>query len=117
MLPQTRVRAVQNSTQLRREAVSDASGDYNIPQLPVGIHTVTFEHQGFKTLEFLDLEQVIGATRTLDTRLQAADGEERVNVSSASALIDRDISAVPSSLILPTPSASPASTTICAPLG
>jgi len=94
VLPQTRIRAVQNSTQLRREAVSDSSGNYSIPQLPVGIYTVTFEHQGFKTLEFLDVEQVIGATRTLDARLQVAGGEERVNVSSASALIDRDTSAV-----------------------
>jgi len=94
VLPQARITAVQNSTQLRREAFSDASGNYSIPQLPVGIYTVTFEHQGFKTLEFVDVEQIIGATRTLDARLQVAGGEERVSVSSASALIDHNTSAV-----------------------
>ena len=70
------------------------SGNYSIPELPVGIYTVTFEHQGFKKLEFVDVEQVIGRTRTLDATLQVAGGEERVEVSSASALMDRNTSAV-----------------------
>ncbi len=94
LLPQAHVLVVENATGLRREAVSDASGNYNIPQLPVGIYTVTLEHQGFKKLEFVDVEQVIGRTRTLDATLQVAGGEERVDISSASALMDRNTSAV-----------------------
>ena len=93
-MPETHIAAVENSTELRRETVSDASGNYSIPELPVGTYTVTFEHQGFKKLEFVDVEQVIGRTRTLNARLQVAGGEERVNVSSASALMDRNTSAV-----------------------
>ena len=38
-LPQTRVVAVQTSTNLQREAISDSSGRYDIPELPVGIYT------------------------------------------------------------------------------
>jgi len=94
LLPGTHITAMQNSTELQREAVSDASGNYTIPQLPVGVFTVTFEHQGFKKLEFVDVEQVIGRTRTLDAALQVSGGEERINVSSASALMDRNTSAV-----------------------
>jgi hypothetical protein len=94
VLPRTQVTAVQNSTQLRRDAVSDASGNYSIPQLPVGIYTVSFEHQGFRNVEFVDVEQVIGGTRILDATLQVAAGEERVNVSSASALMDHTTSTV-----------------------
>jgi Carboxypeptidase regulatory-like domain/TonB dependent receptor len=94
MLPQAHISAVENATGLRREAVSDASGNYSIPELPVGIYTVAFEHQGFKKIEFVDVEQVIGRTRTLDATLQVAGGEERINVSSASALMDRSTSAV-----------------------
>jgi hypothetical protein len=94
LLPQAHVLVVENATGLRREAVSDASGNYNIPQLPVGIYTVTLEHQGFKKLEFVDVEQVIGRTRTLDATLQVAGGEERIDISSASALMDRNTSAV-----------------------
>jgi hypothetical protein len=90
----TQVTAVQNSTALRRETVSDSNGNYDISALPVGTYTVTFEHQGFKKLEFIDVEQVIGRTHMLNATLQVAGGEERVNVSSASALMDRNTSAV-----------------------
>ncbi|HTW78178.1 MAG TPA: carboxypeptidase-like regulatory domain-containing protein, partial [Terracidiphilus sp.] len=93
-LSQAQVTAVENATALRRETVSDANGNYAIPELPVGVYTVTFEHQGFRKLEFVDLEQVIGRTRTLDAMLQVAGGEDRVEVSSASALMDRNTSAV-----------------------
>jgi hypothetical protein len=75
-----------HATGLLRETVSDSIGSFSIPQLPVGIYTVTFEHQGFRKLAFVDVEQVIGRTRTLDTSLNVAGGEERVNVTSASAL-------------------------------
>ncbi len=94
VLPQTHVTAVEDATGLRRETVSDASGSYSIPELPVGIYTVTFEHQGFTKLEFVDVEQVIGRTRTLDATLQVAGGEERVEVTPASALMDHNTSAV-----------------------
>jgi len=93
-LANTRVVAVDGSTQLHRETASDSNGNYSISELPVGIYTITFEHEGFKKLEFVDVEQVIGRIRTLDAALQVAGGEERVEVSSASALIDRNTSAV-----------------------
>jgi hypothetical protein len=94
LLADTHIRAVQNSTQLQRETVSNSVGRYDLPELPVGIYTITFEHQGFKKVEFVNVEQVIGRTRTLDAALQVAGGDERINVSSASALIDHNTSAV-----------------------
>jgi hypothetical protein len=74
--------------------MSDANGNYNIPELPVDTYTVTFEHPGFQTLKFVDVEQVIGRTEALDATLQVSGGEERVNVSSARTLMDRNTSAV-----------------------
>jgi hypothetical protein len=94
VLPATHVTLVDNATGLRRGSVSDASGNYTISQLPVGTYTVTFEHQGFKKTEFVDVEQVIGRTRILDATLEVAGGEERVSVSSASALMEHNTSAV-----------------------
>ena len=94
VLPQAHVTAVEKATGLRREAASDASGNYSIPELPVGIYVVAFEHQGFKKIEFLDVEQVIGRTRTLDATLQVAGSEERVEVAPASVLMDHNTSAV-----------------------
>jgi hypothetical protein len=94
LLPQAHVTVVENATGLRRESVSDATGSYSIPQLPVGIYTVTFEHPGFAKLEFVDVQQVIGRTRTLDATLAVAGAEERVEVTRASALMDHNTSAV-----------------------
>ncbi|WP_263351656.1 TonB-dependent receptor [Acidicapsa acidisoli] len=94
LLPQAHITAVQNSTELRRETVSNSAGRYDLPELPVGVYTVTVDHPGFKALTFVDVEQVIGRTRTLDATLRVAGGEERVEVPASSALIDRNTSAV-----------------------
>jgi len=94
VLPETHIAAVDNATALRREAVSGPTGNYSIPDLPVGVYTVTFEHPGFAKREFLDVEQVIARTRTLDATLQVSGGQERVEVSRATALMDHSTSAV-----------------------
>jgi hypothetical protein len=94
LLGQTHISAVENSTQLRREGLSDTDGRYDIAELPVGRYTITFDHFGFKTLTFLDVEQVVGRTRTLDATLQVSGAEERVEISISSELIDRNSSAV-----------------------
>jgi hypothetical protein len=94
VLPQVHVIAVQNSTNLRRETTSSPDGRYDIPDLPVGVYTITFEHSGFKSLTFVDVEEVIGRTRRLDVTLQVSGGEERIEVPASSALVDRNTSAV-----------------------
>jgi len=94
VLPQTQVTAVQGTTGLQRKTISSSTGAYDIPELPVGIYTITFEHEGFKSLTFVDVEEVIGCTRTLDASLQVTGRDERVEVSASSALMDRNTSAV-----------------------
>ena len=94
LLGQTHITAVENSTQLRREGVSDTAGRYEIAELPVGKYTIRFDHPGFKTLTFVDVEQVVGRTRTLDAALQVSGAEERVEISVSSELMDRNTAAV-----------------------
>ncbi|MGC2363859.1 MAG: TonB-dependent receptor [Candidatus Sulfotelmatobacter sp.] len=94
VLPQTRVTAVETATGLQRKTVSSSTGAYDIAELPVGIYTITFEHEGFKSLTFVEVEEVIGRTRTLDATLQVTGRDERVEVSASSALMDRNTSAV-----------------------
>ena len=94
VLPQVRVTAVQSNSSIRREATTSSAGTYDIPQLPVGIYTVTFDHDGFKPLTFLDVEEVIGRTRTLDATLQVSGPKESMEVSASSELLDRNSSAV-----------------------
>jgi hypothetical protein len=94
MLAKAHIKAVQTSTGLQRETESSTDGGYVMPELPVGVYSITFTHQGFQTLTFVDVEQVIGRTRTLNASLQVAPGQERVEVSAASALMDHSTSAV-----------------------
>ena len=94
LLGQTHITVTENSTQSRREGLSDNAGRYEIADLPVGRYTITFDHPGFKALTFVDVEQVVGGTRSLDATLQVSGGEERVEVSASSELIDRNTAAV-----------------------
>ena len=94
LLAQAHVTAVQNSTQLRRETTSSSEGRYDIPELPVGVYSVIFEHAGFKALSFVNVEQVIGQTRTLDAALRVAGEDERVEVSASSQVIDKNSSSL-----------------------
>ena len=94
VLPQAHVTAVQNSTGLRRETTSSSSGTYDIPELQVGVYTITFEHEGFKSLTFVDVEEVIGRTRTLDASSAGFRPRRTRGSVAASALMDRNTSAV-----------------------
>ncbi len=93
-LSQTQVTAVHNATGLRRETTSSSTGTYDIPELQVGVYTVTFEHEGFKALTFIQVAQVIGQTRTLDATLQVSGGEQRVEVSASSEQLDKTSNAL-----------------------
>lgn len=88
VLPQTQVIAIQISTGLQRKSTSSTAGMYDIAELPVGNYTISFEHEGFKTLTFVDVEEVIGRTRTLNATLQVSGRDERVEVSGSSEQID-----------------------------
>ncbi len=94
LVGQAHVTAIENATQLRREGVSDAAGRYGIAELPVGRYTIAFEHPGFETLTFADVQQVVGRTRTLDARLKVSGGEEHVEITAGSQLVDRNTSTV-----------------------
>ena len=89
VLPQTRVTAQQIATTLQRTTISSAAGTYDIPELPVGNYKIRFEHEGFKTLTFVDVEEVVGRTRTLNATLQISGQEEQVEVSASSAEMDK----------------------------
>src|SRR3984885_7295303 len=89
VLPQTRVTAVQAATGLQRAATSSPAGTYDLPELPVGNYTIKFEHEGFSTLTFVDVEEVLGRTRTLNASLQVSGGNVRVEVSAGSEQMDK----------------------------
>src|SRR6201996_4206481 len=94
LLPQTHIIAVQNATQLRRETISHSNGSYEIPELPVGVYTITLSHEGFQSVTFVNVTQVIGRTRTLNAKLPVSGGEEHVEVSASSEQMDTNSDAL-----------------------
>lgn len=88
-LAEAHVTAVQNSTSLQRATTSSSDGTYDIPELPVGIYTVTFSHDGFKQLTFVDVVQTVGRTRTLNAAMEVSGGQQRIEVSASSEQMDK----------------------------
>jgi hypothetical protein len=88
-LAQTHITAVHNDTGLRRETTSSAAGAYDIPELPIGVYTVTFVHEGFKDLTFENVVQGVEHTRTLNAAMPISGGEVRIEVSTSSEQLDQ----------------------------
>jgi hypothetical protein len=88
VVPGVRIAALQDDTKLLREAVSSASGYYDLAELPVGTYTVTFSLTGFDDLTFINVTQTIGQTRTLNATLAVSGRTERIEVSGSSEQLD-----------------------------
>ena len=89
-VPGVRVEAEQGSTGFRRETVASANGAYSLPNLPVGVYTVTFSGDGFQQLSFTGVVLTIGQTRSLNVSLQVSGASERVEVSTAAEQINEN---------------------------
>jgi Carboxypeptidase regulatory-like domain len=83
VVPQAHVTALHNATGLQRQTTTSLSGTYDIPELPIGVYTVTFSHHGFKTLSFTNVLQAIQLTRTLNAILPVSGSPEQVEVSAS----------------------------------
>ena len=88
VIPAVSVVAVQNDSGLRRETVGSSDGSYDVPELPVGVYTVTFTTNGFEVLSFDNVVEVVGQTRTLNASLKVSGSNERVEVSASSEQLD-----------------------------
>jgi hypothetical protein len=89
-VPGTSVAAAQNGTGLKRAAVTSSSGTYDIPALPVGTYTVTFDLKGFQTASFANLVVAVGHTTTLNAVLQISGTTERIEVTGSTQQLDEN---------------------------
>lgn len=89
VVPGVHVIAIKNDSGLRREAVCSRDGSYDIPELPVGVYTVSFVAKGFEVLTFENVVQTIGQTRTLNAVLQVSATSQRVEISANSEQLDQ----------------------------
>jgi len=71
-----------------RETDTSRAGTYEVPELPIGSYTVTFTGNGFATLTFNQVIQMLGQTRTLDAVMRVATATQRISVSSIAPQLD-----------------------------
>ncbi|MGH9663404.1 MAG: carboxypeptidase regulatory-like domain-containing protein, partial [Bryobacteraceae bacterium] len=82
--PGVAVTAQNNGTSFSRGAVTDQTGSYLIPNLPVGEYTVTAEKQGFTKFVQKGVTLVVSQNARVDISLSVGDAAQSVTVTSES---------------------------------
>ncbi|HEV2494454.1 MAG TPA: TonB-dependent receptor [Terriglobia bacterium] len=85
--PDVKVTAKNQATGLTRTASTDTSGNYDIPELPLGDYTVTLEKEGFETVTQADVRVDVAAERRIDVTLVPGKVQQTVEVTAAAPLI------------------------------
>ncbi|HLZ43242.1 MAG TPA: TonB-dependent receptor [Candidatus Sulfotelmatobacter sp.] len=88
VLSNVKVTATNDATNVTHDTVTNGSGDYVFPDLPVGTYSLTYDLRSFKkTIRHsvaLDVNQVI----TLNITMQLGAAQEVVDVTSEAPLVD-----------------------------
>jgi outer membrane receptor protein involved in Fe transport len=84
-----RVAAVSSDTGFRRETTTSAAGTYQLTGLAVGTYAVTISREGFKAVQFKQVELAVGQPRTIDAKLQVGSVAESVEVTATLETLNR----------------------------
>ena len=88
VLSGVKVTIVSQATNLSREATSDSTGHYTVPQLGVGLYTIHVEMAGFKTVEAKDARLQVDEQRELDFSLVPASVSTSVQVNATEVAVE-----------------------------
>lgn len=95
VVPNAKVTAIQVSTNITQNTVSNASGVFSLRGLPVGAYKLTISASGFVNLELNNVVVTTGTTANLGNQQLAVSGAETVvNVEAAAPLIESTTSQV-----------------------
>jgi hypothetical protein len=84
-IPGAAVVVASDTTGTKFEAVTNGSGAFNLPALPVGTYSVTVSLQGFKTAVITDVRVQLGIPTNVKATLDVGGIKETVTVTGASA--------------------------------
>jgi len=76
-----KVRVSNELTGLARETVSNASGVFSLPRLPIGQYSLVVEMAGFKAAKRTDILLGVGAVLSLEVKLEVGAATEQVTVT------------------------------------
>jgi len=82
LVPSARIIIQNTATGAKYETVSNAAGQYTMPNLPAGIYQLTFEAPGFKKLVRAGVELGITSVLRVDAALSLGEVSESVEVTA-----------------------------------
>src|SRR5438067_2075127 len=88
VLPGVDVTATQTDTGLKRSTVTQASGSYTLPNLPIGPYRLDANLQGFKSYVRTGLVLQVNDAAVINVELSIGAVEETVQVQAASPLVE-----------------------------
>jgi hypothetical protein len=94
IVPAVEITVVSREIGIRRVAVTDADGRYQIPALPVGTYRFEVRAPGFRTQIIEKSTIEVGRRTTQNFQLQVGDVSQVVTVSTANDLIDQSSVAI-----------------------
>ena len=71
-----------------RVVTTSEAGTYQIPELPIGTYSVTYELAGFRTVVMQDIRITIEVPRALNPELELSTVQETVTVTGESPIVD-----------------------------
>jgi hypothetical protein len=90
VVPNAKVTIRNTATNTARSLITDSSGDYQAPTLPVGEYEVTCEARGFKRAVTRSVNVAVDQRVRVDMQLEVGAVEQVVEVSTAAPLIETD---------------------------
>src|SRR5262249_32107348 len=84
-----KIELISPATGLHRETTTNTTGIYHLPALPIGNYKITVLKEGFKSVEFPNVELSVGQPRTIDVRLEVGTISSTVQVTSAVETLNR----------------------------
>src|SRR5579875_1064814 len=100
-LPGAKIVATETSTNVSHSTVTNAQGEYSIPDLPVGTYNVQASQSGFQTTIQKGVILTVGATVLVNLSLPVGEVSQTVSVEANVAQVQTQTTEV-SNLVAPT---------------
>jgi hypothetical protein len=88
------INATQDATGITRTTISSSSGDFSLPDLPLGIYTVIVSKPGFQQVKTSHVEVTVSRATSLNIGLALASQATSVDVKSEAPLVETTATAV-----------------------
>ncbi len=90
VVPSAQVSITSDSTGLKRQAVTDATGSYRILDLPEGTYTIDVTAAGFRPLKKTNITVVIGQVNEQDLQMQVGAVSQEVLVQGSAVMMETE---------------------------